>query len=372
MLRSSLANNSTILARLTAHRNALRALLHSGMARGHRGNPAASLHVDEVYGIPVLLSGLGPLVLSKTECSMISQHHKEIISNLQRLLPLTPRSVIYFLAGSLPGEALLHLRQLSIFGMITRLPASNVSHQVSTNLLKETPVSKKTWIFQISEICEQYCLPHPLQLLQSPLPKMPFKKLVKKRVTDYWEQLLRAEAADPRYSSLLFFKPSFMSLSSPHPLWTTAGSSPAQVSMATVQAQMLSGRYRSESLCRHWSKNKNGFCLLPSCEELVEDIPHILSSCSGLAPIREKLVRFTHEYCTNSAPVLADLVTSICKPENENFIQFLLDCSTLPEVISAAQRFGDGVLHHLFKISRTWVYSLHRTRMKKLGRWNFV
>ena len=233
-------------------------------------------------------------------------------------------------------------------------------------------MSKKAWIYQIGEICEQYGLPQPLQLLQCPLPKMSFKRLVKKRVTDYWEQLLRAEAADPRYSSLLFFNPRFMSLSSPHPIWTTAGSSPAQVAMATVQAQMLSGRYRSESLCRHWSKNRNGFCLLPGCEGLVEDLPHILSSCSGLASIREKLVRFTLDYCTNSAPVLNDLVTSLCKPQNPNFIQFLLDCSCLPEVISAAQVYGDGVLAHLFRISRTWVYSLHRTRLKKLGRWNFL
>ena len=202
---------------------------------------------------------------------------------------------------------------------------------------------------------------------------MSFKRLVKKRVTDYWEQLLRSEAADPRYSSLIYFNPRFMSLSSPHPLWTTAGSSPAQVAMATVQAQMLSGRYRSESLCRHWSsKNKNGFCLLPSCKGLVEDLPHILSSCSGLASIREKLVRFTLDYCSNSAPVLNDIVTSLCKPQNPNFIQFLLDCSCLPEVILAAQEYGDGVLAHLFRISRTWVYSLHRTRLKKLGRWNFL
>ena len=70
------------------------------------------------------------------------------------------------------------------------------------------------------------------------------------------------------------------------------------VAMASVQAQMLSGWYRSESLCINWSKNKGGFCLLsPSCEGLEEDIPHILSSSVGMAPIRKKLVSFTLEYC---------------------------------------------------------------------------
>ena len=215
--------------------------------------------------------------------------------------------------------------------MISRLPASSVSHQVSTYLLKEPSVSKKSWIYQISEICEQYGLPEPLQWLQCPLPKLPFKRLVKKRVTDYCDQILRAEAADPRYSSLLYFDPRFMSRSSPHPIWTTASSSPAQVAMAFVQAQMLSGRYSSESLCRNWSKNKGGFCLLsPGCEGLEEDLPHILSSCVGLAPIRKKLVSFTLEYCSNTAPVITDLATTLCKPENQNFIQFLLNCACLP------------------------------------------
>ena len=77
-----------------------------------------------MYASPVLFSGLGSLVLSENEKNMINQHHKDTISNLQRLIPLTPRPVVHFLAGVLPGTALLHLRQLSIFGMITRLPGT--------------------------------------------------------------------------------------------------------------------------------------------------------------------------------------------------------------------------------------------------------
>ena len=371
MIRSSSGNSPTILARFTAHRKALNAVLHTGMARGHRGNPAASLHVDQVYGIPVLLSGLGPLVLSKTEQSLINQHLKEITSNLQRLLPCTPRSVVYFLAGSLPGEALLHLRQLSIFGMICRLQ-NNISHQLATNMLSSEIPPTKSWIYQIRELSLQYSLPEPLQQLQFPLTKVAFKRLIKKKVISYWEHLLRAEAADPRYSSLLFFNPKFMSLTTPHPLWTTSGSSPSKIAMATIQAQMISGRYRSESLCRHWSKNKGGFCLLsPSCSNIIEDVPHILSSCCGLSSTRNKLIAYTSDYAA-SVPAIMDLILTLCIPSNPKFIQFLLDCSCLPEVILAHQQHGKEVLDHLFLITRTWVYTLHKERLKKLGRWNFL
>ena len=373
MLRSSLGNTPTILDRLTAHRNALRAVLHTGMARGHRGNPAASLHVDKIYGIPVLLSGLGPLVLSRSDLQVINQHHKEIVSSLQRLLPNTPRSVIYFLGGSLPAEGLLHIRQLSIFGMISRLPSSHISQVVARHLLSSLVPMSKSWISQIVRLCQQYGLPSPLQLLQDPLPKLKFKTLVKAKVTDYWEKFLRSESSDPKYSSLTYFKPNFMSLSSPHPAWTTASSSPSRVAMATIQVQMLSGRYRSESLCRYWSSNRGGFCLIsPACAAVKEDIPHILAYCPVLAPVREKLVRFTSDYCYNSFPPIFDVITNLCIPSNPNFVQFLLDCSVLPEVILAKQVHGSDVLYHLFHITRTWVYTLHKTRLKLLGRWNFV
>ena len=33
------------------------AVLHAGLAKGHRGNPAASLKIETVFAIPVLLSG---------------------------------------------------------------------------------------------------------------------------------------------------------------------------------------------------------------------------------------------------------------------------------------------------------------------------
>ena len=371
IVRSTAGNLPTILARFTAHKKALGAVLHTGVARGHRGNPAASLRVVRTYGTPVLLSGLAPLVLTKAEETMIELHHKETISNVQRLLPCTPRSVIFFLAGSLPGSALLHLRQLSNFGMITRL-MDNILHTHATNIFTSaTPSSSKSWFTNIRDLCLQYDLPHPLMLLRHPLSKESFKRLVKKKVIDYWERFLRAEAAG--LDSLVFFKPNFMSLSKPHPLWSTAGSSPSKVAMATIQAQMISGRFRTEQLCSNWSKNKAGICLLsPACSMVTEDLPHILSLCPALQPTRDKLRCYTRKYCENYCQEVSELVLNMCNQSSPQFCQFLLDCSPLPAVVSAAQVHGEELLSHLFQITRTWTYTLHKERMKLLGRWNPV
>ena len=171
LLRSTTGNHLTIMTRISAHKRALGAVLHTGMARGHCGNPAASLQVEKLYGVPVLLSGFGPLVLFTSETSLIDLHVKEIIQRLQRLYPCTPRSVVCFLAGSLPGAALLHLRQLTIFGMICRLP-NNILHKHAVNFDSSSTPSSKSWFTQIRSLCLRYHLPHPLQLLSPPLTKL--------------------------------------------------------------------------------------------------------------------------------------------------------------------------------------------------------
>ena len=50
-------------------------------------------------------------------------------------------------------------------------------------------------------------------------------------------------------------------------------------------------------------------------------------------------------------------------------VQFLLDCSTLPEVIAEVQNKSD-ILVDLFKFSRSWCYSINKSRLKLIGRWN--
>ena len=204
MVRSVTGNLPTILARISAHKKALGAILHTGIARGHRGNPAASLHVQRVYASPVLFSGLAALVLSVHETNVVNQHYKENLRRLQRLLPQTPQPVIYFLAGSLPGSALLHLRQLSLFGMITRLRDSTINIHAK-NIFNNNTISPKSWFHQIRNLCLKYDLPHPSALLLYPPSKHEYKRIVKQKIINYWELSLRNEAKN--LTSLEFFHP---------------------------------------------------------------------------------------------------------------------------------------------------------------------
>jgi hypothetical protein len=65
--------------------------------------------------------------------------------------------------------------------------------------------------------------------------------------------------------------------------------------------------------------------------------------------------------------ILDEMLTG-CEDDQELWIQFVLDCSLFPSVIAAAQK-EPAVLQLLFRATRIWCYSLHRTRLKLLGRW---
>ena len=368
IVRSVTGNLPNILTRITAHKNAVAAVLHAGAAHHHRGNPAASLRLQQVYGFPVLLSGLGALVLSKLEISMISRHYQRTLQLLLRLHQNTPHAVCYFLAGCLPGEALLHLRQLSILGMIASLPGTLLhAHALNAFTIRS---SSKSWFYQVRDLCLMYQLPHPLTVLTPPIPysKQSFKRLAKKQVISYWETRLRKEACPLK--SLQYFKPHYMSLTTPHPSIASAGPSPYEVSKALVQVLFLSGRYRTEKLCRFWSNNPNGYCLGPLCRErsVVEDEEHILLQCRSLATTRQNLLEFTMSYA-RLYPFISETLLRLTNPNHPQFTQFIIDCSVIPEVIALTQTFGQIVLNHLFKVTRTWCYSLHRDRLKFLGRW---
>ena len=186
---------------------------------------------------------------------------------------------------------------------------------------------------------------------------------------NYWEQKLCAEASV--LSSLTHFKPAFMSLTRPHRIYSTAGASPYEVTKACIQGVFLSGRYRTELLCRHWSSNTEGYCQLPLCSGMgfVEDIDHIFIHCNSLSLTRERLSMFTQKYAMN-VPSLSSCILKLTTPNHPQYTQFLIDCSTIPEVICLAQQLGEYVYDHFFKISRTWCYSLHRERLRLLGRWS--
>ena len=303
---------------------------------------------------------------------MIDMYLKVAVQNLQKLMDKTPACVVAFLGGALPGTALLHMRQLNLFGMVTRLPGSILNTHSKQVLISARP-SASSWFQQIRDLCLQYQLPHPLFLLEQPMSKLKFNRIVKSKVINYWEIKFRGKASS--LTSAPFFNPAFMSLTRPHPIWTACGSNPFECHKAVITSRMLSGRYLTDRLQRHWTLNKSGKCLLPNCFPASDgSLEHLLLHCSALSLTRSKLLSL----CVNIAEeddklynIINSALMSSCEGSaagsEHRMMQFLLDCTVMPEVVAMTQNSGNVLRDRLLYIGRTWCYSIHRERMNQLG-----
>ena len=364
VLRSTAGNLPNILHRISSHKKSLASVTPAGLARDHRGNPAASLRVHSLYATPVLLSGLASLVLSKFEIKIIETHFKCTLQNLQRLHQNTPRAVVYFLAGSLPAEAIHHRNQLSLFSMICHLPTDPLHIHAKYILTGTNP--SKSWFLQIRDLCCQYGLPSPLTLLDSPLPKETFKHEVKLKIVDYWQQILRAEAQP--LISLQHFKSQFYSLSQPHQIWTASASNPFECSKSTILARMISGRYRTEALSRHWSDNKEGYCKAPSCYKVYGDLEHLLTTCPALGPVRARLYQMWLDR-TLQHPSLHSVIEEVISSPASVQVKFILEPMAFPLIMYLFQLYGQTIVQHVHYLTRTFVFYIHREKQILLDIW---
>jgi hypothetical protein len=367
VLRSAEGNGPNISARLSAHRKAVFAVLHAGLAKGHRANPAASLRVETVFAVPVLLSGLASIVLTSKEEKIIGLHHKVHLQRLLRLHQSTPAPVIFLLAGCLPIQGQLHLRMFSIFGQLCRLRlGDNILARHALHVLSSSSNTSKSWFWRLRTLCLQYGLPHPTDWLSSQPTKIQVKKMAKVAVLQYWLAILRTQASS--LSSLRYLKTEYMGLTKCHSIFTTCGSSPWEVEKATTQARLLSGRYRVEALSGHWVPwNRGGLCSLPSCWGTEEShkgtVESLLLSCPSLSTTRANLMQFCWSFL-HKFPQLISLVRTCLALDP---VHFWLDCSTMAPVISAVQEEGECVLFPLFKVTRNYCHVLHTARVKMLS-----
>ena len=363
------SNLSSITSRIAAHTKSLYAVLSCGMARNHRGNPAASLRVESCYTAPKLFSGLASLLLSPSDLEVLAVHRRLTLQRLQRLHPRTPAPALHFLSGSLPAIALLHKHQFTLLHMVALLGPCNILHQHGIYALHHS--IPNSWFSQLRSLILQYSLPDPLQILVKPPPKSSFKSQVKTAIVSYWRASLIAQARPLK--SLCYLRLDFLPLSQgAHPLWETCGSSTSAVRAATVQAKMLNGRYRSDWLRRHWS-DESGACRLPGCSMIPGDVAHLVSGeCPALQPslsyTLQNLQIQLHPHPHLLPPLLAalngDRAATTC---------YFLDPSTDPAVIQLCQIYGrKPVLWPLFQASRSWLWTVHRTRMRLLGLEKFL
>ena len=136
-----------------------------------------------------------------------------------------------------------------------------------------------------------------------------------------------------------------------------------------IAARMLSGRYLTDKLQRHWTQNKTGNCLLPACtpSDSEGSLEHLLLYCPALNYTRSKLLQLCSRVSSENEQISSIIHHVFNSDDPQVVMHFLLDCSTMPIAITATQLFGQEVLDRLLYIGRTWCYNIHRERMNQLG-----
>ena len=155
-------------------------------------------------------------------------------------------------------------------------------------------------------------------------------------------------------------------------IWTACGSNPFECHKSVITCRMLSGRYLTDRLQRHWTQNKSGKCLLPNCLPAAEgSLEHLLLHCPALSHTRSRLLSLCDK-TADEDDKLSKIINLVVKNSSEQvMMQFLLDCSVMPMVVAMTQISGTDLRDRLLYIGRTWCYSIHRERMNQLGLFDF-
>ena len=251
--------------------------------------------------------------------------------------------------------------------MICHLPSAPLNSHAKF-ILTFAPQSATSWFQHIREISRKYSLPDPIHLLLYPPSKISYKKEVKLRVLDYWQQVLRKEASS--LSSIKMLRTEYYSLLRPHPLWSASAGNPYETSKSIVVASMMSGRYKSDYMCRHWTPgNKCGQCLYPTCRDtnppILGTLEHLLVYCPFHETIRQRLFVM---FMDKAAPIpeLYKFIRDIISNPPKVF-QFLMEPLAFPLIRKMLS--SQDVQAMVYYMTRTFAFCIHRERMISLGKW---
>ena len=162
-----------------------------------------------------------------------------------------------------------------------------------------------------------------------------------------------------------------MSLNNPHPMFLTCSSNPFETNKSICQAALLSGRFKTDYLSRHWVKeNPEGYCVLCTHLKLQDTLEHFLIICNHLSSTRLNILKYWQSY-TDKDDILKNLLSVKLRSSIQTLMQFLIDPSADPDVIQGVQRKVLKI-DQIYKLTRTWCYALNRKKLQLTGRFRKI
>lgn len=353
ILRSADSQESTVKNNMDKARRTIYCLMGAGLHGGNGLDPDTSIHILQIYVLPILVYGLEVVLPRKTLMEQIDRLHKKFLKQILSLPNTTADPAIYVLSGTIPIEGVVHKRALTLFGGICRLPENSIEKQLARRQLSVKGYKSHSWYICIREILLKYKLPQPWDLLESPPTKFAWKRQVRKQVDDYWIENIRSRAA--LYPSLGYLQTDSFVPGVRHPMIREANGV-KDVSHIHTKTKIVTGTYVLQSNRSSFNQNQiSPLCLL--CKEDNETVEHFLLQCTALDPVR--------------LPILEDIVQTLQSLDipfdtdnNEEFMQLLIDSTAvLPENYTETNRVN---YNQLERQTRRLCHALHIERFKNL------
>ena len=279
---------------VTVHVQNARRMAYSLMRIGLHGveglGPLASFKIINTYITPRLLHGLEATILTTSDIALLDKFHRKLLRQIQGLPESTATEAVYLLLGALPIEALWHMRILTLFGSICRLPQNHQLYRLSMRQLAVRHNNRYSWFTQLSRIADKYDINVYKQIL-FPWPKQAWKTYIKGVITDYTIETLINNSKEKSSLKWLILKE--QKKPQAHSVWHYNISSNIDLQGANLRARMVTGRYKNQTLIHKFNQDTSPQCTL--CKVENEDTEHMISKCCKTTHIRTDAISQLNE-----------------------------------------------------------------------------
>ena len=331
-------------------RKTLYSLFGAGLHGKNGLNPVLSKHIWSTFVTPRSLYGLEIMNLRDKHIKQLEQHQQNILKQLQWLPDRCANVAVYLLLGIEPIELQMDKKVLTLFGQISR-DRNSLEYQIAQRQIAIHDINSPSWFSLVRRTLMKYELPSALQLLEDPIPKNQWKKLLDTKMNEKWHNLQREEKVSK--SSLKYLSTKFCQIGSAHLLWKSVGSNPLDVQKASVKARILTGSYTLQANRSKFNQHDvNPLC--PLCKKDIEDRKHFILKCESTDIPRQK-------YLPKIQTIIRDFDLLIRSEDSEQLLQFIIDASDFVPNYSGKNQ---QVLDIIEKLTRDLIYDIHRTHLQ--------
>lgn len=318
-------------------------------------NHSVSAHIIAICVLPRLLYGLDVIRLTPSDLKNLETYYIKLLKQIQHFPSMTANSATNLLLGKITIAGEIDKKILKTFGNIIR-NENSVEREIAIRQLAMKSNTSESWFPRVTEIAQQYDLPSPHDLISNSPEKAAWKKLVNKSVNNYYVSKLLKESYDK--STLNFLNLTDTVIGKVHNIWSTCGTQPFSVTMASMKAKVAVGVLILQNSKSKFSTSPvSPICQI--CHTEPEDVIHFLTKCRELHQIRAYYLCEMNSYLRERHASKLELINEIFS-ENYNIAKLIIDCTSY-------HFLKKEECHRIETIARGLCYKLTQFRAKILS-----